>query len=91
MQINDIAAGPPRLVWFPIHVQRPVPGGTTRLAPGTALAPASAVEDQLEVGAALQAMMMVAMVMIMEPGLHLRRVRQRVRKNRRMRPLSGGW
>ena len=84
MQTNDIAAGLPRLVRFPVHVRRPGLGGTTRLAPGTALAPASEVGDQLEVGAALQAMMMVAMVMIMEPGLHLRRIRQRVRKNRRI-------
>ena len=45
----------------------------------------------MEVVAALQAMMMVAMVMIMEPGLHPRRIRQRVRKNGRLRPLPGGW
>ena len=45
----------------------------------------------MEVGAALQMMMMATMVMIMEPGLHLRRVRQRVRKNRHRRPFFGGW
>ena len=86
MRVDGIVARLPWLVWFLVHVRRLMPGGTTRLE--TAFAPASAVEDHRVVGAALQAMVTVVMVMIMELGLHRR---QRVRRNRLMRHLSGEW
>ena len=88
MRVDGIVASLPWLVWSLVRVRRPMPGGTTRLAPETAFAPASAVEDHRGVGAALQAMMTEVMVMIMELELHRR---QRVRRNRLMRHLSGDW
>ena len=88
MRVDGIVASLPWVVWSLVRVRRPMPGGTTRLAPDTAFAPASAVEDHRVAGAALQAMVTVVMVMIMELGLHRR---QRVRRNRLMRHLSGEW
>ena len=88
MRVGDIVAKLPQLAWFLVRVRRPMLGGTTRLAPGAALAPASAVEDHRVGGAARQAMVTAVMVMIMELELHRR---QRVRRNRLMRHLSGEW
>ena len=82
VRITDFVAGPPRprLMGLPIHVRRPVRGGTIRSAAGTALEPVPSVGDQAAGGAALRATMMVAMVMIVEPGRDLRRIWMNMRR-----------